>query len=87
MRYWPELFFRGQMGYDLDVKTQTKEAQGMSREEIRTLIGARPLKVKRSFAGVRGRVKHAAEASPQSVTLSDAVAQVLRFSNAASKRS
>ena len=38
-----------------------------------------PTEVVKDFAGVRGRVRNAVEASPQSVTLSNALAQVRRF--------
>jgi hypothetical protein len=68
------------MGYRLDVKTQTKDAQRMSREENQTLIWALPAQVKKDFSGVRGRVKRAVAASPRSVTFSAAVEQVRRFS-------
>ena len=36
-------------------------------------------RVRRSFAGVRGRVKAAVAAQPPSVSLSDAVAQTRKF--------
>jgi hypothetical protein len=59
----------------------------MSRDELQTPIWELLPKIERDFAGVRGRVQRAVEASPRSVTLSDVEKQIRLFSTAASKES
>jgi len=75
------------MGYRLDVKTRTKDAQRMSREEIQKPIRDMVPQIEKDFAGVRGRVQRAVEALPRSVTFSDVEKQIRMFSKAASKKS
>ncbi len=74
------------LGYSVNVTRTTEQAGGMSRETKTLPIWQVPPRVKRDFAGVRGLVRRAVEASPRSVTLSEAVKQVRLFSQAASKK-
>jgi hypothetical protein len=80
-----ELFFGPDLGYGLDVKNGTKQPRRMSREEIQKPIRDMLPKIEKDFAGVRGRVQRAVEASRRPVTLSSALAQVARFNKASSK--
>lgn len=51
----------------------------MSRAEIALEHGILPRKVAKDFAGVRGRVRRAAEAAPRSISFEDAYKQVQLF--------
>jgi hypothetical protein len=75
------------MGYRLDVKAQTKDAQRMSRDEIQKPIRELLPQIEKDFAGVRGRVLRAVEGLARSVTLSDVEKQIRLFSAVASKKS
>ena len=75
------------MGYRLDVKAQTKDAQRMSRDVIQKPIRDMLPQIEKDFAGVRGRVLRAVEGLPRSVTLSDVEKQIRLFSTVASKKS
>ena len=75
------------MGYRLDVKAQTKDAQRMSRDVIQKPIRDMLPQIEKDFAGVRGRVLRAVEGLPRPVTLSDVEKQIRLFSTVASKKS
>jgi hypothetical protein len=64
---------------------EKKHAQRMSRELATIPIWDLMPQIEKDFAGVRGRVRSAVEASPRSVTFAAAVKQARLFSAEASK--